>query len=68
MVAGWDRGRERGNPAPGPGCQMTPVCRPNVPVGFAVVGTEIKEGWTRSRQVGMCGQLRRAKIIFEVNV
>lgn len=38
MVAGWGRVRERGGPAPGPGWQMTPACRPNVPVGFLGVG------------------------------
>lgn len=31
MAAGW--GRVRDGPAQGPGLQMTPVCRPNVP-GF----------------------------------
>lgn len=64
MVAGWGRVRERGGPAQGPGWQMTPGCRPNVPVGFL----EIKEEWTRSRNVGKCFQLRGAKIHFEATV
>lgn len=40
MAADWDRGRETGNPALGPGWQMTPVCRPEVPAGLAVSETE----------------------------
>lgn len=63
MVVGWDRGRERDNPALGPGWQMTPACRPNVPVGLSVVGAEIEDGW----QVGMCGQLGRAEICFDLS-
>lgn len=47
MVVGWDRGRERGNPALGPGWQMTPACPPKVLVGLLVVGTET-EGWTEN--------------------
>lgn len=35
MVAGWGRVRERDGPAQGPGLQMTPVCRPTVPVDFS---------------------------------
>lgn len=31
MVVGW--GRVRDGPAQGPGLQMTPACRPNVPIG-----------------------------------
>lgn len=27
MEVGWDRVRERGGPAPGPGWKMTPACR-----------------------------------------
>lgn len=48
MVAGWGRVRERGGPAQGPAWQMTPGCRPSVPVGFL----ELEEVWTRSREVG----------------
>lgn len=54
MVVGWGRVRERGGPAPGPGWQMTPACRPNVTVGFS----ELEEGWTGSKKVGMCSQFR----------
>lgn len=54
MVAGWGRVREREGPAPGPGWQMTPACRPNVPVGVL----ELEEAWTGSRKVGKCVQLR----------
>lgn len=42
VVVGW--GREREGPAQGPGLQMTPVCRPNVPVGFCwllILGTKM---------------------------
>lgn len=47
MVAGWDRVREKGGPAQGPGWQMTPACRPNVPVGFL----ELEGPWTASMYV-----------------
>lgn len=43
-VVGWDRVRERGGPAPGPGWQMTPACRLKVTVGFPV-GGELEEVW-----------------------
>lgn len=40
MVVGWDTAR--GGPAPGPGWQMTPACRPNRSnAGFPVVGEEL---------------------------
>lgn len=31
MVEGWGREREREGPAQGPGWQVTPACRPEVP-------------------------------------
>lgn len=61
MVVGWDRARERGGPAPGPGWQMTPVCRLNVPEGLLVVGG----GWEADK---VSGQLQRAGFWFNVDV
>lgn len=64
MVVGWDTAR--GGPAPGPGWQMTPACRPNRSnAGFPVVGEELEEGWSGSSRVIRVANLGELRSVFK---
>lgn len=42
-AVGWDRTGEGGGPAPGPGWQMNPGCRPDGEAGVSVAGGAVRQ-------------------------